>query len=102
MTRRKPPQRAPEPSAVYSIRVPPEQLARWRAACEAMGVDVSATLRYAMDAYLERDQLDDLAELGRTVVEAVRAHKRRVERCPYGHPVSDEPGGCLPGSCGWR
>lgn len=46
------------------------------------------------------------------VAEAIRAHLESVVlyaasvdlvgRCPYGHAVSNEPGGCLPGSCGWR
>lgn len=64
-----------------NIRVPPDQLARWRAACAEAGVDISATLRDAMDAWLAQYRDGGslananrlYADIGRRVAEIVRA-----------------------------
>jgi hypothetical protein len=40
------------------------------------------------------------AHLAQVVLYAASAPIRPT--CPYGHEVTDEPGGCLPGSCAFR
>lgn len=56
----------------FKVRLSAEELGSWQAAAAKRGIDASELVREAVAAYLDGDQHDELADLGRGVLALVR------------------------------